>query len=142
CFKVEGDVMNKLLQMGSFKRTTLSDYQALCKEYAGSSDSAQLDTFSAYLWFSQLLWFLISFHTHSAQRSRGKTMMVPCDTEYPAFVSEHGCVRYFFNSSLCVKCDKLKFQKDIKKPESWKLHMYHIALTAALLRLIAATISR
>lgn len=25
---------------------------------------------------------------HTAQRPRGKTMMVPCDTEYPAFVSE------------------------------------------------------
>uniref|UniRef100_A0AAQ5WYA6 VWFA domain-containing protein n=1 Tax=Amphiprion ocellaris TaxID=80972 RepID=A0AAQ5WYA6_AMPOC len=35
------------------------------------------------LWFSQTF-----FVTRSAQRSRGKTMMVPCDTEYPAFVSE------------------------------------------------------
>lgn len=44
--------------------------------------------------------------SHAAQRSRGKTMMVPCDTEYPAFVSERtiketagsidcdGCFRY------------------------------------------------
>ncbi|TMS18964.1 Voltage-dependent calcium channel subunit alpha-2/delta-3 [Larimichthys crocea] len=39
--QVEGAVMNKLLQMGSFKRITLYDYQALCKEYAGSSDSAR-----------------------------------------------------------------------------------------------------
>lgn len=74
--EVEGAVMNKLLQMGSFKRSetqynislktfksillrvsyfmslqplllclhrriTLYDYQALCKEYAGSSDSAR-----------------------------------------------------------------------------------------------------
>lgn len=43
---------------------------------------------------------------HSAQRTRGKTLMVPCDTEYPAFVSERtikettgnidceGCIRY------------------------------------------------
>uniref|UniRef100_A0A8C4GM21 Calcium channel, voltage dependent, alpha2/delta subunit 3 n=1 Tax=Dicentrarchus labrax TaxID=13489 RepID=A0A8C4GM21_DICLA len=172
--EVEGAVMNKLLQMGSFKRITLLDYQALCKEYAGSSDSAQLDTFSAYLWFSQLLWFLISFHTHSAQRSRGKTMMVPCDTEYPAFVSERtikettgnieceGCVRSFViqqipssnlfmvvvdNKCDCssappvtmdpieimyilsrrntdsLKCDRLKFQKDRKKPES--CHPFH-----------------
>uniref|UniRef100_A0A3Q3E712 Voltage-dependent calcium channel alpha-2/delta subunit conserved region domain-containing protein n=1 Tax=Labrus bergylta TaxID=56723 RepID=A0A3Q3E712_9LABR len=39
--EVEGAVMNKLLQMGSFKRITLYDYQALCREYAGSSDSAR-----------------------------------------------------------------------------------------------------
>lgn len=44
---------------------------------------------------------------YTAQRPRGKTMMVPCDTEYPAFVSERtikettgniecdGCMRYF-----------------------------------------------
>uniref|UniRef100_A0A8P4GI48 Calcium channel, voltage dependent, alpha2/delta subunit 3 n=1 Tax=Dicentrarchus labrax TaxID=13489 RepID=A0A8P4GI48_DICLA len=134
----------------------------------------ELDTFSAYLWFSQLLWFLISFHTHSAQRSRGKTMMVPCDTEYPAFVSERtikettgnieceGCVRSFViqqipssnlfmvvvdNKCDCssappvtmdpieimyilsrrntdsLKCDRLKFQKDRKKPES--CHPFH-----------------
>ncbi|KAL3978287.1 homeodomain interacting protein kinase [Sarotherodon galilaeus] len=39
--EVEGAVMNKLLQMGFFKRITLYDYQALCREYAGSSDSAR-----------------------------------------------------------------------------------------------------
>ncbi|CAB1354120.1 unnamed protein product [Coregonus sp. 'balchen'] len=38
--EVEGAVMNKLLLMGSFKRITLYDYQALCREYAGSSDSS------------------------------------------------------------------------------------------------------
>uniref|UniRef100_A0A8C7Z466 Uncharacterized protein n=1 Tax=Oryzias sinensis TaxID=183150 RepID=A0A8C7Z466_9TELE len=32
-------VMNKLLQMGSFKRVTLYDYQALCWVYSESSDS-------------------------------------------------------------------------------------------------------
>ncbi|TKS71394.1 Voltage-dependent calcium channel subunit alpha-2/delta-3 [Collichthys lucidus] len=94
--QVEGAVMNKLLQMGSFKRITLYDYQALCKEYAGSSDSART-----------LSDVSMKYSTSSAQRSRGKTMMVPCDTEYPAFVSERtikettgnidceGCVRSF-----------------------------------------------
>ena len=48
----------------------------------------------------------VRFLALSAQRSRGKTLMVPCDTEYPAFVSERtikettgnidceGCTRY------------------------------------------------
>uniref|UniRef100_A0A8C6M8J3 Calcium channel, voltage dependent, alpha2/delta subunit 3 n=1 Tax=Nothobranchius furzeri TaxID=105023 RepID=A0A8C6M8J3_NOTFU len=65
--EVEGAVMNKLLQMGCFKRS----------------------------------------ETCRSQRSRSKTMMVPCDTEYPAFVSERtikettgniecdGCLRSF-----------------------------------------------
>uniref|UniRef100_G3N9Z8 Calcium channel, voltage dependent, alpha2/delta subunit 3 n=1 Tax=Gasterosteus aculeatus aculeatus TaxID=481459 RepID=G3N9Z8_GASAC len=129
--EVEGAVMNKLLQMGSFKR----------------SETA--------LHFSP---------------SRGRPPMVPCDTEYPAFVSERtikettgnidceGCIRSFViqqipssnlfmvvvdnkcdcSSSppvtmdpneimyilfLSLKCDRLKFQKDRKKPDS--CHPFH-----------------
>uniref|UniRef100_A0A3P9Q2H2 Voltage-dependent calcium channel alpha-2/delta subunit conserved region domain-containing protein n=1 Tax=Poecilia reticulata TaxID=8081 RepID=A0A3P9Q2H2_POERE len=37
--EAEGAVMNKLLQMGSFKRVTLYDYQALCWVHSESSDS-------------------------------------------------------------------------------------------------------
>uniref|UniRef100_A0AAQ6AEW7 VWFA domain-containing protein n=1 Tax=Amphiprion ocellaris TaxID=80972 RepID=A0AAQ6AEW7_AMPOC len=175
--EVEGAVMNKLLQMGSFKRITLYDYQALCKEYAGSSDSARTlsDPFSVVKWLlTELVIFLLEFNLYSwwnvdlsvkAQRSRGKTMMVPCDTEYPAFVSERtikettgnidcdGCFRSFviqqipssnlfmvvvdskskscsavyildtFEHNESLKCDRLKFQKDRKKPES--CHPFH-----------------
>ncbi|CAB1432082.1 unnamed protein product [Pleuronectes platessa] len=201
--EVEGAVMNKLLQMGSFKRITLYDYQAQCKEYAGSSDSARTlaDPFTVVKWLlTELVIFLLEFNLYSwwnvdlsvkAQRSRGKTMMVPCDTEYPAFVSERtikettgnidceGCIRSFViqqipSSNLFMvvvdnKCDCsssppvtmdpieiiLKFQKDRKKPES--CHPFHPeenamecgsatrlsgALTAALLPLIAAAVSR
>ncbi|CAJ1052106.1 voltage-dependent calcium channel subunit alpha-2/delta-3-like [Xyrichtys novacula] len=216
--EVEGAVMSKLLQMGSFKRITLYDYQALCKEYAGSSDSARTlsDPFSVVKWLlTELIIFLLEFNLYSwwnvdlsvkAQRPRGKTMMVPCDTEYPAFVSERtikettgnidcdGCTRSFViqqipssnlfmvvvdNKCDCssapavtmdpieimyilpalvsesLKCDRLKFQKDRKKPES--CHPFHpeenamecgsatrlsSCLAAVLLPLMAATISR
>uniref|UniRef100_A0A669C5C4 Calcium voltage-gated channel auxiliary subunit alpha2delta 3 n=1 Tax=Oreochromis niloticus TaxID=8128 RepID=A0A669C5C4_ORENI len=115
------------------------------------------------------------------QKSRGKTMMVPCDTEYPAFVSERtikettgniecgGCIRCCKNHILLIysytldsfehneslKCERLKYQKDRKKPES--CHPFHpeenamecgsatrfsSPLAAALLPLITATISR
>uniref|UniRef100_A0A669BDM2 Calcium voltage-gated channel auxiliary subunit alpha2delta 3 n=1 Tax=Oreochromis niloticus TaxID=8128 RepID=A0A669BDM2_ORENI len=137
------------------------------------------------------------------ERSRGKTMMVPCDTEYPAFVSERtikettgniecgGCIRSFviqqipssnlfmvvvdnkcdcssnhilliysytldsFEHNESLKCERLKYQKDRKKPES--CHPFHpeenamecgsatrfsSPLAAALLPLITATISR
>ncbi|KAM4582946.1 voltage-dependent calcium channel subunit alpha-2/delta-3-like [Fundulus diaphanus] len=210
--EVEGAVMNKLLQMGSFKRITLYDYQALCRDYAGSSDSARTlsDPFSMIKWLlTELVIFLLEFNLYSwwnvdlsvkAQRARGKTMMVPCDTEYPAFVSERtikettgnidcgGCVRSFViqqipssnlfmvvvdNKCDCsivppvtmdpieiihnesLKCDRLKLQKDRKKPES--CHPFHPeenamecgsasrlsrCLAVHLLPLIAATISR
>uniref|UniRef100_A0AAX7TG60 Calcium channel, voltage dependent, alpha2/delta subunit 3 n=1 Tax=Astatotilapia calliptera TaxID=8154 RepID=A0AAX7TG60_ASTCA len=165
--EVEGAVMNKLLQMGSFKR------------------------------------FETQLNNWLTQRSRGKTMMVPCDTEYPAFVSERtikettgniecdGCIRSFviqqipssnlfmvvvdnkcdcssnhilliysytldsFEHNESLKCERLKYQKDRKKPES--CHPFHPEenamecgsatrfsgpLAAALLPLITATISR
>ncbi|XP_035376482.1 voltage-dependent calcium channel subunit alpha-2/delta-3 [Electrophorus electricus] len=178
--EVEGAVMNKLLLMGSFKRITLYDYQALCKEYTGSSDSAHtlLDPFSAIRWImGELILFLLEFNFYSwwnldstvqADRAQRRTTMVPCDTEYPAFVSERtiketagsidcdGCMRTFviqqipssnlfmvvvenkcdcsstlpvtmepieiiYNESL--KCDRLKFQKDRKRPDS--CHPFH-----------------
>uniref|UniRef100_A0A674BKR1 Calcium channel, voltage dependent, alpha2/delta subunit 3 n=1 Tax=Salmo trutta TaxID=8032 RepID=A0A674BKR1_SALTR len=135
---------------------------------------------------------------------KGKTVLVPCDTEYPAFVSERtikettgnidceGCVRSFViqqipssnlfmvvvdnkcdcSSTLPVwfitisilnpsehneslKCDRLKFQKDRKRPES--CHPFHpeenamecggaaglsAPLTAALLPLLATLFTR
>uniref|UniRef100_A0A8C7CI43 Calcium channel, voltage dependent, alpha2/delta subunit 3 n=1 Tax=Oncorhynchus kisutch TaxID=8019 RepID=A0A8C7CI43_ONCKI len=185
--EVESAVMNKLLLMGSFKRITLYDYQALCRVYAGSSDSARS---------------LSHVSTCVSFMSRGKTMMVPCDTEYPAFVSERtikettgnidceGCARSFViqqipssnlfmvvvdNKCDCssvwfiisisilnpsahnesLKCDRLKFQKDRKRPET--CHPFHpeenamecggtaglsAPLTAALLPLLATLISR
>uniref|UniRef100_A0A8C7C9M5 Calcium channel, voltage dependent, alpha2/delta subunit 3 n=1 Tax=Oncorhynchus kisutch TaxID=8019 RepID=A0A8C7C9M5_ONCKI len=173
--EVESAVMNKLLLMGSFKRITLYDYQALCRVYAGSSDSARSLSH-------------VSTVPKYSQRSRGKTMMVPCDTEYPAFVSERtikettgnidceGCARSFViqqipssnlfmvvvdnkcdcsSAPLSLKCDRLKFQKDRKRPET--CHPFHpeenamecggtaglsAPLTAALLPLLATLISR
>uniref|UniRef100_A0A8C7UI68 Calcium channel, voltage dependent, alpha2/delta subunit 3 n=1 Tax=Oncorhynchus mykiss TaxID=8022 RepID=A0A8C7UI68_ONCMY len=150
--EVEAAVMTKLLLIGSFKRINLYDYQALCREYAGSSDSGHClsHVSSTPKLFTKSCVFL--------------TMLVPCDTEYPAFVSERtikettgnidceGCVRSFViqqipSSNLFMvvvdnKCDcsstlpvsmdpieimyilvKLKFQKDRKRPES--CHPFH-----------------
>ncbi|CAL8276493.1 unnamed protein product [Boreogadus saida] len=92
-----------LLQMGSSSRVTLYDYQAVCLIYSERSDSAHtlLDPYFALLavakWIlTELIVFLVEFNLYSwwhsdltvkAQRS-GRPMYVPCDTEYPAFVSE------------------------------------------------------
>uniref|UniRef100_A0AAR2LQX6 VWFA domain-containing protein n=1 Tax=Pygocentrus nattereri TaxID=42514 RepID=A0AAR2LQX6_PYGNA len=106
----------------------------------------------------------------ATERAQRRTMMVPCDTEYPAFVSERtikettgsieceGCMRTFVIQQipssnlfmvvvenkcdcssfyrLCVpitfnplahneslKCERLKFQKDRKRPDS--CHPFH-----------------
>uniref|UniRef100_A0AAR2IQG5 VWFA domain-containing protein n=1 Tax=Pygocentrus nattereri TaxID=42514 RepID=A0AAR2IQG5_PYGNA len=118
----------------------------------------------------KLDFFQRKFWTASRQRAQRRTMMVPCDTEYPAFVSERtikettgsieceGCMRTFVIQQipssnlfmvvvenkcdcssfyrLCVpitfnplahneslKCERLKFQKDRKRPDS--CHPFH-----------------
>uniref|UniRef100_A0A3B3QW02 Calcium voltage-gated channel auxiliary subunit alpha2delta 3 n=1 Tax=Paramormyrops kingsleyae TaxID=1676925 RepID=A0A3B3QW02_9TELE len=106
--EVEGAVMSKLLSMGSFKRVTLYNYQAICKIDAESSASAHslldvsifkfLVEFNLYSWWHSDL-------TATAQRS-GRTMVVPCDTEYPAFVSERTIKETTGNIDCegCLKC--------------------------------------
>ncbi|KAM9390599.1 voltage-dependent calcium channel subunit alpha-2/delta-3-like, partial [Salvelinus alpinus] len=101
--EAEGAVMNKLLLMGSFKRVTLYDYQAICRIFAESSDGSRalLDPYFAIFatvkWLlTELVIFMLEFNLYSwwysdltAKAQRGdRTMLVPCDTEYPAFVSE------------------------------------------------------
>ncbi|XP_066499389.1 voltage-dependent calcium channel subunit alpha-2/delta-3 isoform X2 [Hoplias malabaricus] len=101
--EAEGAVMSKLLVMGSFKRVTLYDYQAICRIFAESSDGSNslLDPYFAFFttvkWLlTEIVIFLLEFNLYSwwhsdftakAQRD-GRTMLVPCDTEYPAFISE------------------------------------------------------
>uniref|UniRef100_A0A3Q3GUP8 Calcium voltage-gated channel auxiliary subunit alpha2delta 3 n=1 Tax=Labrus bergylta TaxID=56723 RepID=A0A3Q3GUP8_9LABR len=117
--EAEGAVMSKLLQMGSFKRVTLYDYQALCWVFSESSDSGHtlLDVSTAFLLTRKIcvIQFLVEFNFYSwwhsdltakAQRM-GRSMQVPCDTEYPAFISERtikentgnldcdGCIKSF-----------------------------------------------
>uniref|UniRef100_A0A1A8QLJ2 Calcium channel, voltage-dependent, alpha 2/delta subunit 3 n=1 Tax=Nothobranchius rachovii TaxID=451742 RepID=A0A1A8QLJ2_9TELE len=120
--QAEGAVMSKLLQMGSFKRVTLYDYQALCRVYSESRDSGHtlLDPYFAFLaavkWIlTELVIFLVEFNLYSwwhsdftaKAQTAGPSMQVPCDTEYPAFISERtikenmgnvdcdGCIKSF-----------------------------------------------
>uniref|UniRef100_A0A8K9UW39 Calcium voltage-gated channel auxiliary subunit alpha2delta 3 n=1 Tax=Oncorhynchus mykiss TaxID=8022 RepID=A0A8K9UW39_ONCMY len=118
--EAEGAVMNKLLLMGSFKRVTLYDYQAICRIFAESSDGSRalLDVrlmMILCIFLLLLFSFMLEFNLYSwwysdltAKAQRGdRTMLVPCDTEYPAFVSERtikettgnidceGCIKSF-----------------------------------------------
>ncbi|KAL7399060.1 hypothetical protein ABVT39_019430 [Epinephelus coioides] len=172
--EAEGAVMSKLLQMGSFKRVTLYDYQALCWVFSESSDSGHrlLDPYFAFLsamkWIlTELVIFLVEFNLYSwwysdltakAQRM-GRSMQVPCDTEYPAFVSERtikentgnvdcdGCIKSFViqqipSSNLFMvvvdnKCDCSMFEPitmdpiEIMKTPCGGYTLSVIALTSA-----------
>ncbi|VTJ63286.1 Hypothetical predicted protein, partial [Marmota monax] len=115
--EVEGAVMNKLLTMGSFKRITLYDYQAMCRANKESSDGAHglLDPYHAFLsavkWImTELVLFLVEFNLcswwHSdmtAKAQKLKQTLEPCDTEYPAFVSER-TIKETTGNIVCEDC--------------------------------------
>ncbi|XP_050815041.1 voltage-dependent calcium channel subunit alpha-2/delta-3 [Gopherus flavomarginatus] len=117
--EIEGAVMNKLLTMGSFKRITLYDYQAMCRTNKESSDSAHslLDPYNAFFaavkWImTELVVFLVEFNLcswwHSdltAKAQRLKQTLEPCDTEYPAFVSER-TIKETTGNIACDDCFK------------------------------------
>ncbi|XP_035193770.1 voltage-dependent calcium channel subunit alpha-2/delta-3 [Oxyura jamaicensis] len=117
--EVEGAVMNKLLTMGSFKRITLYDYQAMCRTNKESSDSAHnlLNPYNAFFaavkWImTELALFLVEFNLcswwHSdltAKAQRLKQTLEPCDTEYPAFVSER-TIKETTGNIACDDCFK------------------------------------
>ncbi|KAI4895091.1 hypothetical protein NFI96_026220 [Prochilodus magdalenae] len=118
--EAEGAVMSKLLSMGSFKRVTLYDYQAICRIYAESSDgsSSLLDPYFAFFaavkWLlTELVIFLVEFNLYSwwhsdfTAKAQGdsRTMLVPCDTEYPVFISER-TIKETTGNVGCDDCNK------------------------------------
>uniref|UniRef100_A0A3B3ZR24 VWFA domain-containing protein n=1 Tax=Periophthalmus magnuspinnatus TaxID=409849 RepID=A0A3B3ZR24_9GOBI len=141
--EAEGAVMNKLLHMGSFKRVTLYDYQALCWVFSESSGSGHtlLDV-SNYSAFSALY-----------EIRMGRSMQVPCDTEYPAFVSERtikenmghtdcdGCIKSFViqqipSSNLFMvvvdnKCDCSMFEPITMDPIEI-MYILYLTITSRL----------
>uniref|UniRef100_A0A8C8HFB7 VWFA domain-containing protein n=1 Tax=Oncorhynchus tshawytscha TaxID=74940 RepID=A0A8C8HFB7_ONCTS len=193
--EVESAVMNKLLLMGSFKRITLYDYQALCRVYAGSSDSARSlshVSVGACTHVSVSFMFLLCSLPWARQSDRkwrkwGPSLMLKSSTQLSlslsllrSFVIQQipssnlfmvvvdnkcDCSSVWFIISISIlnpsahneslKCDRLKFQKDRKRPET--CHPFHpeenamecggtaglsAPLTAALLPLLATFISR
>uniref|UniRef100_A0A8C0ISC4 Calcium voltage-gated channel auxiliary subunit alpha2delta 3 n=1 Tax=Chelonoidis abingdonii TaxID=106734 RepID=A0A8C0ISC4_CHEAB len=93
--EIEGAVMNKLLTMGSFKRITLYDYQAMCRTNKESSDSAH----------SLLDVSIVNIMNLTPKAQRLKQTLEPCDTEYPAFVSER-TIKETTGNIACDDCFK------------------------------------
>uniref|UniRef100_A0A670YLP3 Calcium voltage-gated channel auxiliary subunit alpha2delta 3 n=1 Tax=Pseudonaja textilis TaxID=8673 RepID=A0A670YLP3_PSETE len=116
--EIEGAVMNKLLIMDSFKRITLYDYQAMCRTTKESSDSAHtlLDPYKAF--FAAVKWIVtelvltvngVIIKTLQSPlfslAQRLKQTLEPCDTEYPAFVSER-TIKETTGNIYCDNCFK------------------------------------
>ncbi|KTG00762.1 hypothetical protein cypCar_00034599 [Cyprinus carpio] len=105
--EAEGAVMSKLVSMGSFKRVNLYDYQAICRVYAQTSDTAHTLLHPYFALFAAVRWLLTEFVMTFNNRSQrgGKTMLVPCDKEYPAFVSER-TIKETVGNIDCESCVK------------------------------------
>ncbi|XP_064199434.1 voltage-dependent calcium channel subunit alpha-2/delta-4 isoform X2 [Anguilla rostrata] len=127
--ELEGAVMTQLLRMGMFKRISLYDYQAMCKNPLHHANSARplLSPFyglaSALKWLlSQFLLFLLEFNVcglwhsdhlaeaksvfHSTHKHKKVELMQPCDTEYPSFVHDPS-IKETNSYIQCARCQKM-----------------------------------
>ncbi|KAJ8382013.1 hypothetical protein SKAU_G00027910 [Synaphobranchus kaupii] len=127
--ELEGAVMTQLLRMGMFKRISLYDYQAMCKNPNHHANSARplLSPFyglaSALKWFlSKFLLFLLEFNVcglwhsdhlaeaksvfHSSHKHKKVELMQPCDTEYPSFIHDPS-IKETNSYIQCARCQKM-----------------------------------
>uniref|UniRef100_A0A671LGI2 Voltage-dependent calcium channel subunit alpha-2/delta-3-like n=1 Tax=Sinocyclocheilus anshuiensis TaxID=1608454 RepID=A0A671LGI2_9TELE len=122
--EAEGAVMSKLVSMGSFKSTVLLTlcfgHFYLCISFIHLFIHIYMNSFLSFQHLLSVLFsficfcrFLVEFNLYSwwhsdltikAQRG-GKTMLVPCDKEYPAFVSER-TIKETVGNIDCESCVK------------------------------------
>ncbi|GAA6111333.1 voltage-dependent calcium channel subunit alpha-2/delta-4 isoform X1, partial [Tachysurus ichikawai] len=127
--EIDGSVMAQLLKSGLFKRVTLYDYQAMCKNNHHHASAARplLSPFhsllAAFKWlFSNLMLFLLEFNIcglwhndslvdaksgyHTTHKQKKVDSMVPCNTEYPGFIYDTS-IRETNSIIKCGRCQKM-----------------------------------
>ncbi|KAL1247516.1 hypothetical protein QQF64_022892 [Cirrhinus molitorella] len=127
--EVDGSVMAQLLKSGLFKRVTLYDYQAMCKNTHHHTSGARplLSPFYGLLalikwFFSHFVMFLLEFNIcglwhndyfvdakagfHATHRQKKVELMQPCNTEYPGFMYETS-IRETNSIIKCGRCQKM-----------------------------------
>ncbi|KAM9470360.1 voltage-dependent calcium channel subunit alpha-2/delta-4 isoform 1-T1 [Clarias gariepinus] len=119
--EVDGSVMAQLLKSGLYKRVTLYDYQAMCKNSHHHASAARpllspiYSLMAAVKWlFSNLILFLLEFnicglwhndYVVDAHKQKKVESMVPCNTEYPGFVYDTS-IRETNSIIKCGRCQK------------------------------------
>ncbi|XP_056272676.1 voltage-dependent calcium channel subunit alpha-2/delta-4-like isoform X2 [Pseudoliparis swirei] len=127
--EVDGSVMASLIKMGMFKKVSLFDYQAMCKNihHHASSGRRLLSPLSSLAaltrWiFSNALTFLLDFSLwglwhpdyyvdakagyHASHKQKKVDVLQPCDTQYPGFMYDSS-VREANNLIKCGRCQKM-----------------------------------
>ncbi|KAF6716341.1 Voltage-dependent calcium channel subunit alpha-2/delta-4 [Oryzias melastigma] len=132
---IDGSIMASLIKMGMFKKVSLFDYQAMCKNSHHHSSSARplLTPFYVMMalirWFlSNALMFLLDFNfcglwhsdyfvngkmiiksltlCFSAHKQRKVDALQPCDTAYPGFMYDPS-IRETNSLIKCGRCQKM-----------------------------------
>ncbi|XP_051807550.1 voltage-dependent calcium channel subunit alpha-2/delta-4-like [Acanthochromis polyacanthus] len=120
--EVDGSVMASLIRMEMFKKVSLFDYQAMCKNSHHHASSARplLSPFYGIVavirWlFSNALMFLLDFNFcglwHSdyfvdAHKQKKVEALQPCDTAYPGFMYDSS-IREANSIIKCGRCQKM-----------------------------------
>ncbi|XP_024911913.1 voltage-dependent calcium channel subunit alpha-2/delta-4-like [Cynoglossus semilaevis] len=127
--EVDGSVMASLIKMGMFKKVSLFDYQAMCKNSHHHSSGARplLSPFYGIValirwFFSNALMFLLDFNFcglwhsdyfvdakagyHTTHKQKKVEAMKPCDTAYPGFMYD-STVKEANSLIKCGRCQKM-----------------------------------
>ncbi|KAK7121508.1 hypothetical protein R3I93_022558 [Phoxinus phoxinus] len=120
--EIDGSVMAQLLKSGLYKRVTLYDYQAMCKNAHHHTSGARplLSPFYGLLalikwFFSHFMMFLLEFnicglwhndYVVDAHKQRKVELMQPCNTEYPSFMYDTS-IRETNSIIKCGRCQKM-----------------------------------
>ncbi|KAK3536012.1 hypothetical protein QTP70_024504 [Hemibagrus guttatus] len=120
--EIDGSVMAQLLKSSLYKRVTLYDYQAMCKNSHHHASAARplLSPFysltAAVKWlFSNFMLFLLEFNIYGlwhndflvdAHKQKKVESMVPCNTEYPGFIYDTS-IRETNSIIKCGRCQKM-----------------------------------
>ncbi|XP_060893106.1 voltage-dependent calcium channel subunit alpha-2/delta-4-like [Labrus mixtus] len=136
--EVDGSVMASLIKMGMYRKVSLFDYQAMCKNSHHHANSARplLSPFygiAALLrWlFTNALMFLLDFNLcglwhsdyfvdakagyHTSHKQKKVDALQPCDTAYPGFMYDSS-VKEANSLIKCGRCQKMFVVQQI--PES------------------------
>ncbi|XP_055078648.1 voltage-dependent calcium channel subunit alpha-2/delta-4-like [Periophthalmus magnuspinnatus] len=127
--EVDGSVMASLLKMGMYKKISLYDYQAMCKNIHHHHSSARplLSPFYGIValmrwFFSHALMFLLDFNFcglwhsdyfveakagyHTTHKQKKVEAYIPCETGYPGFMNEPS-VKEANSLIKCGRCQKM-----------------------------------
>ncbi|XP_047189518.1 voltage-dependent calcium channel subunit alpha-2/delta-4-like [Scophthalmus maximus] len=127
--ELDGSVMASLIKMGMYKKVSLFDYQAMCKNSHHHTSSARrlLSPFYAIAalmrWFvSNALMFMLDFNLcglwhsdyfvdakagyHTTHKQKKVDAQQPCDTAYPGFMYDSS-IREANSLIKCGRCQKM-----------------------------------